>query len=165
MLKTVLVEFSILKIALIEWAVVNGCALVVWLFALRCAGLKRRLRVLPVLKLLHKLDLTLMERIGFVVALSVTALPVCCLATGAAVILLALPLSFSERMSGKPCCASCHLCVLQSCKEAPVGAGMGNCRISERQDNFCSPDPSGPIRDGLAGLHCLYAGTAFGLTL
>ncbi len=39
-----------LKIVLIEWAVVNGCALVVWLFALRCAGLKRRLRVLPVLE-------------------------------------------------------------------------------------------------------------------
>ena len=96
MLKTALVEFSILKIALIEWAVVNGCAFVVWLFALRCAGLKRRLRVLPVLKLLHELDLTLMERIGFVVALSVTALPVCWLATGAAVILLALPFLFPK---------------------------------------------------------------------
>ena len=66
-----------LKIVLIEWTVVNGCALVVWLFALRCAGLKRRLRVLPVLKLFHELDLTLMERIGFVVALSVTALAIC----------------------------------------------------------------------------------------
>ena len=84
------------EIVLIEWIAVNGLALVVWLAARRHEGLQKRLRALPVLKVFHEVELTRMERIGFVFALSMTALPVCGLATGAAGIVLALPFLFPK---------------------------------------------------------------------
>lgn len=85
-----------LQAILIEWFVINGLALVVWLAARRYEGLQRRLRTLPVLKMFHEADLTLMERIGFVFALSVTAFPVCYFATSVAVVLLAMPFLFPK---------------------------------------------------------------------
>ena len=84
------------EIVLIEWIAVNGLALVVWLAARRHEGLQKRLRALPVLKVFHEVELTRMERIGFVFALSMTALPVCGLATGAAGIVLALLFLFPK---------------------------------------------------------------------
>ena len=81
---------------LIEWIAVNGLALVVWLAARRHEGLQRRLRALPVLKVFHEVELTRMERLHLVFALSMTALPVCGLATGAAGIVLALPFLFPK---------------------------------------------------------------------
>ncbi|WP_299392255.1 hypothetical protein [uncultured Desulfovibrio sp.] len=58
--------------------------------------LKRRLRALPVLKVFHEVELTRMERIGFVFALSMTALPVCGLVTGVAGIVPTLLLLFPK---------------------------------------------------------------------
>ena len=81
---------------LIEWIAVNGLALVVWLAARRHEGLQKRLRSLPVLKVFHEVELTRMERLHLVFALSMTALPVCGLATGAAGIVLALPFLFPK---------------------------------------------------------------------
>ena len=81
---------------LIEWIAVNGLALAVWLVSKRHEGLQRRLRAIPVLKVFHEVELTRMERIGFVFALSMTALPVCGLATGAAGIVLALLFLFPK---------------------------------------------------------------------
>ena len=84
------------EIVLIEWIAVNGLALVVWLAARRHEGLQKRLRALPVLKVFHEVELTRMERLHLVFALSMTALPVCGLATGAAGIVLALPFLFPK---------------------------------------------------------------------
>lgn len=84
------------KLVLIEWVAVNGLALVIWLAARRHEGLQKRLRALPVLKVFHEVELTRMERIHLVFALSMTALPVCGLATGAAGIVLALPFLFPK---------------------------------------------------------------------
>ena len=81
---------------LIEWIAVNGLALVVWLAARRHEGLQKRLRALPILKVFHEVELTRMERLHLVFALSMTALPVCGLATGAAGIVLALPFLFPK---------------------------------------------------------------------
>lgn len=81
---------------LIEWIAVNGLALVVWLAARRHEGLQKRLRSLPVLKVFHEVELTRMERLHLVFALSMTAFPVCGLATGAAGIVLALPFLFPK---------------------------------------------------------------------
>lgn len=84
------------EIVLIEWIAVNGLALVVWLAARRHEGLQKRLRSLPVLKVFHEVELTRMERLHLVFALSMTAFPVCGLATGAAGIVLALPFLFPK---------------------------------------------------------------------
>lgn len=81
---------------LIEWIAVNGLALAVWLVSRRHEGLQRRLRALPVLKVFHEVELTRMERLHLVFALSMTALPVCGLATGAAGIVLALLFLFPK---------------------------------------------------------------------
>ena len=84
------------EIVLIEWIAVNGLALVVWLAARRHEGLQKRLRSLPVFKVFHEVELTRMERLHLVFALSMTAFPVCGLATGAAGIVLALPFLFPK---------------------------------------------------------------------
>ena len=84
------------EIVLIEWIAVNGLALVVWLAARRHEGQQKRLRSLPVLKVFHEVELTRMERLHLVFALSMTAFPVCGLATGAAGIVLALPFLFPK---------------------------------------------------------------------
>lgn len=84
------------EIVLIEWIAVNGLALAVWLVSRRHEGLQRRLRALPVLKVFHEVELTRMERLHLVFALSMTALPVCGLATGAAGIVLALLFLFPK---------------------------------------------------------------------
>ena len=84
------------EIVLIEWIAVNGLALVVWLAARRHEGLQKRLRALPILKVFHEVELTRMERLHLVFALSMTAMPVCWLATGATGIVLALPLLFPK---------------------------------------------------------------------
>lgn len=55
---------------LIEWIAVNGLALVVWLAARRHEGLQKRLRALPVLKVFHEVELTRMERLHLVFALT-----------------------------------------------------------------------------------------------
>ena len=89
------------EIVLIEWIAVNGLARVVWLAARRHEGLQKRLRALPVLKVFHEVELTRMERLHLVFALSMTALPVCGLATGAAGIVLALPFLFPYRVARK----------------------------------------------------------------
>ncbi|WP_300811067.1 hypothetical protein [uncultured Desulfovibrio sp.] len=114
-----------------------------------------------------------MERIGFVFALSMTALPVCGLATGVAGIVLALPFLFP-----KGCLASlvvhlviygfyrvARLRILPSRKEASDGAGMVVCRVSGREGSIWGYISPYPVRDSHVGLYRPYAGTASGLML